>query len=293
MPPIKRSRALSLVVGSVLFVGAVVGSTPASASDAVPAAPSQAAPISGVNSLWVWHTRPAAELASTVQSLAISRVFLFVGNSTPEGDRNLKQSVRLLHGEGVEVFALSGEPKWTFRHKPALAWAHRALRLAPFDGLHLDVEPHALKNWKRDQQALVADYLGLLDKVAPLRGSLDVDVQFAYGRIATPDGTFADDILQRVDGVTVMSYRDTADGANGMLAIAADWLERATNAGKPVWLAAETNEESDCVYCTFFEEGQADMASVLSQIDSTERSTYPTYQGFAIEDLDGWLALGP
>lgn len=253
-----------------------------------------AAPIQGVDSMWVWSARPADELASTVKSLGVQRVFLFVGTSSPEGDSNLRRSVRLLHQKDVAVYALSGEPQWTFQHGAALRWARHALKLAPFDGLHLDVEPHALKNWKRDQQQLIADYLQLLDQVTALPGPLEVDVQFAYGKIATPGGsTFADDILARVDGVTAMTYRDTADGGNGMLAISQDWLQRAQQAGKPVWLGAETNPEPDCPYCTFYEEGQAQMASVLTDVDTTERAAFSTYRGIAIEDLDGWLALGP
>src|SRR6478735_7981826 len=255
-----------------------------------------AAPIQGVDSMWVWHQHPAADLAARAQSLDVKRVFLYVGNSSPEGDKLIRQSVRLLHAAGVNVYALSGEPQWTFRHQEALSWARRALELAPFDGLHLAGEPHALKNWKRHQQRLVADYLALMDKLTQLPGPLEVDVQFAYGRVATSHGsTFADDILSRVDGVTVMSYRDSAEGSNGMLAIARDWLERATAAAKPIWLAAETNPYPDCVYCTFYEEGQAQMASVLEQVDAAERAggLYPTYQGISIEDLDGWLALGP
>lgn len=89
------------------------------------------------------------------------------------------------------------------------------------------------------------------------------------------------------------SYRDSADGANAMLAIAQDWLQRGTSADKPVWLAAETNQYPDSVYCTVYEEGQAQMAGVLSGVDETEAADYPTYQGIAIEDLDAWLALGP
>jgi hypothetical protein len=294
-----RPLASALFAGTVatLFLLSVLGTAPASASaGAIPTEAPAAAPVQGVDSMWVWRQRPAAELAMVAQTLDVRRVFLFVGNPSPEGNKLIRQSVRLLHAEQVDVYALSGEPQWTFRHHVAMAWAHRALRLAPFDGLHLDIEPHALKNWKIDQQALVADYLALMAKLAPLPGPLEVDVQFAYGRIATPGGsTFADDILDQVDGVTVMTYRDTAEGSNGMLAIAEDWLTRATAADKPVWLAAETNPYPVCVYCTFYEEGQAQMASVLADVDTTERSggRYPTYQGISIEDLDGWLALDP
>lgn len=60
----------------------------------------------------------------------------------------------------------------------------------------------------------------------------------------------------------------------------------------PVWLAAETNPLPDCPYCTFFEEGRARMAAVLAEVDSAARQQYPTYQGIAVEDLDGRLALG-
>ncbi len=283
--------AAALVTGSLLLGLGLTGSPVAAAVTPGPAP--QAAPIQGVDSMWVWQSHPAADLAATAQALGVRRVFLFVGRSTPPGDANLKKSVRLLHQEHIAVFALSGEPAWTFRHRPALAWAHRALALARFDGLHLDVEPHALPHWRHNQQALVADYLALLDKMAPLRGQLEVDAQFAYGRITTPDGTFADDILARVDGVTVMSYRDTAFGNNSMSEIATDWLQRATTADKPVWLGAETNPESDCPYCTFYEEGQARMAEMLSQVDAWAEPRYPTYQGIAVEDLDGWLALKP
>lgn len=281
------------LAGCLVLVAVFATDAAAHAAHAVPAAQTHAAPIPGVESLWVWHARPAADLAAIAAALGVRRVFLFVGNESPDSDEVIEQSVRLLHEDGIAVFALGGEPQWTYRHDDALAWAHRALGLAPFDGLHLDVEPHALRHWRRDQQQLVADYLTLLDLIGGLRGPLEVDAQFAYGQIETPVGsTFADDILERVDGVTVMSYRDTAEGGNGMLAIAADWLQRATNAGKPVWLAAETNPVPDCVYCTFYEEGQAQMASVLGQVDATVRATYPTYQGIAVEDLDGWLALG-
>lgn len=243
--------------------------------------------------MWVWQAHDPQGLATSAAALDVTRVYLFVGSASHATNTRIKQSVSLLHDEGVSVFALSGQPGWALHHKPALDWANRVLRLAPFDGLHLDVEPYALKNWKTDQQADIAAYLGLLDAVAPLPGALDVDVQFAMGTIATPDGTFGDDILARVDGVTVMSYRDTAFGNNSMWEIAQDWLTRADRAGKPVWLAAETNAVHGCPSCTFYEDGQTDMAAVLGQVDEAASAGFPTYQGFAIEDLDGWQALGP
>jgi hypothetical protein len=286
-------RATVSALGSVLLLGLL---SPSSSRAAVPADPPRvaAAPIPAVDSMWVWHVPPATELASTAAALQVSRVFVFVGNRDRQDDQRLRQSVTLLHDAGVKVFALSGEPHWTTRHHLALAWARRALALAPFDGLHLDVEPHALPRWKHHPQPLAAHYLELLEEVDALGSPVEVAVQFAYGRVVLDDGTnFADDILGRVDGVTVMSYRDTAEGGNGMIAIAQDWLTRADRVGVASWLSAETNALPSCPYCTFFEEGQSRMSDVLTAVDVAERADHPTYQGFAIEDLDGWLALGP
>ena len=55
---------------------------------------------------------------------------------------------------------------------------------------------------------------------------------------------------ERVNAVTVMSYRDTATGANSMTAVGADMLTRASAAGKNVRLAAETQNLPDCTHCT-------------------------------------------
>lgn len=283
-------RLAALAAGSLLTL---LVASPPPAAIAATAGPTAAAPIAAVNSIWAWQARPAADLADVAADLQVSRVYLFVGARSHDDDRRIKQSVRLLHAEGVSVFALSGEPRWAIHHGPALRWANRVQRLAPFDGIHLDVEPYALKQWKSDQQAVIADYLGLLDEVTALPGPLDVDVQFAMGRIATPTGFFGDDILSRVDGVTVMSYRNVAFGGNSMWEIAQDWLSRATAAGRPIWLAAETNEVPGCPHCTFHDLGQAAMADVLGQVDAAAKEQFPTYQGFAVEDLDGWLALGP
>src|SRR5262249_22202476 len=88
-----------------------------------------AGPIAAVDSVWVWRARPAADLADRAAELDLKRVFLFVGNRDRAADRNIVQSVRLLHAEGVAVYALSGEPGWTRHHAPALRWANRALAL--------------------------------------------------------------------------------------------------------------------------------------------------------------------
>lgn len=38
---------------------------------------------------------------------------------------------------------------------------------------------------------------------------------------------------------------------------------------------------------------QAGMAAALDEVDAMARRLCPTYRGISVEDLDGWLALGP
>ncbi len=280
------SRLLALLSAPVLLAPALF---------AVP--PAEAAPLRTPESLgvWVWSLQPPIPLRDFVRAAGVTEVFLATPTS-PTGDeaRQVRRTVRLLHDDGVRVSALGGDPAWVRHHDWALDWAQSALATADFDGLHLDVEPHALPGWQDPptRRDLVRRYLALLDEVRPLHDRLVVDVQFAYGSVDAPSGTFADAILRRVDEVTVMSYRDTARGSNSLLAVSRDWRVRGERAGVPVRLAVETNPSTEGEHVTFAEEGERAMLRVLRAVDDRLRGT-ATYAGFAVHDLDGWQALAP
>ena len=97
-------------------------------------------------------------------------------------------------------------------------------------------------------------------------------------------------MLRRVNGVTVMSYRDTGTGPNSMLAVSQDWLARGKAAGKRVRLGAETGPLADCPYCTFAEEGATHLDAELSKVDAATR-TAAAFGGIAVHHYGAWRSL--
>lgn len=281
---------MRLLVAAALALSVMAPLAPAGAGAVAPTGP---------GAVWVWTAPPAEQLLGFAVRQGLDEVFLATPTEpTAAESRRIRRSVRALHGAAVRPAALGGDVTWVKHPERALAWARGTLATAPVDGLHLDVEPHGLPGWSdpATRQRLMTRYLELLDQVRSLALAagvpVEVDVQLAYGSHTVGGENFADAILARVDGVTVMSYRDRAYGPNGLLAVSADWRRRGVAAGVPVRLAVETNPSAEGEHVTFAEEGRAAMLRVVDVV--TERVRHePTHAGFAVHDLDGWRALGP
>jgi hypothetical protein len=245
--------------------------------------------------MWLWDDKPAADVVTWAVAQGVSEIFVYVAPSVlTNGDLGRLQELKQrADAAKIKLMALGGEPSWTTAHAPALAWQKTVVTTGIFDGVHLDVEPYLLPAWTSDLQATEAAYLKLLDKMragSTLR--LDADVPFWFGQYKAGKANLADEVLKRVDGVTVMSYRDTGTGPNSMLAVSQDWLARGATAGKRVRLGAETSELPDCAHCTFAEEGAAKMQQELAKVDAATRRT-AAFGGIAIHRYGAWRALRP
>ena len=84
-----------------------------------------------------------------------------------------------------------------------------------FDGLHLDVEPHSLAQWRRpDGQAVlmqgVADLAGRVREAMPSKLSLQLALNPKYALLELAGNEdFLDRIAPHVQEVSLMAYRDT------------------------------------------------------------------------------------
>jgi hypothetical protein len=282
------------VLAAIAFAGfaSAVPAAAMAAPAARPAAPAKrvAVPATPGRAMWIWSPRDAAAITDWATGHGVGELFAYV---SPAPDATELASLRDLsiraHAAGIRLAALGGEPGWATSPDTVRAWRTRITASRLFDGVHLDVEPYLLSAWTGNRSSVVASYLAMLDAAraaGPER--LEVDVPFWYGTIALADGrTLADAVLPRVDAVTVMSYRDSADG---MSSVGADMLGRAGRAGKPVRLAAETRPLADCGYCTFAQAGSRALQRALTDVD-TASAKYPTYAGVAVHDFDGWRRL--
>jgi hypothetical protein len=251
-----------------------------------------AAPVNS-RAMWLWGADPAAEVISWATRQNISEIFVYVAPTvlTDGGLARLQDLKERAVAQRIRLRALGGEADWVTDPAAALAWQRTVVRTGLFDGIHLDVEPYLTDGWTTDLQATETAYLKLLDRLrAASTLPLEVDVPFWFGQYTVGRKNLADEVLRRVNGVTVMSYRDTATGPNSLLAVSQDWLARGRVAGKRVRLAAETGALADCLHCTFHEEGAAALRLELAKVDAATRQT-AAFGGIAVHHYGAWRTL--
>jgi hypothetical protein len=255
--------------------------------------------LSTRQALWVWGAPDSDALVAFAQAHQVSELFVEVTPkvATDGSFVRLQYLKAIATAAGIRLYALNGDPSWATNPAEALAWQKAALDTGLFAGTHLDVEPYSLPAWQTDEAGTAAAFLQMLSQLkAAYPLPLEADVPFWYGTYPAPAGatgpTLADAVLSVVDAATVMSYRDTATGANSIVDVGTDMLTRAQAAGKPVRLAAETNPTPDCAVCSFSAATATQLQAALSQVE-TVAGSYRTFDGMAVEDYNGWSGLAP
>lgn len=182
--------------------------------------------------------------------------------------------LREAHAAGLSVEALEGAPAYALKahHGEALAvvdavvaFSKEAPREERFDGLHFDIEPHALYRWRfpesRERMATGLVEVSLESarrlRAAGLRFGVALPfwLQVLDEHTGEPLGVVtwertrqsaAYHLIDRLDYVAIMSYRDRSTGPNGVVAIAADLLAHAREPGRArVYLGLETAADSE------------------------------------------------
>jgi hypothetical protein len=276
----------------------LVAAALAVAATAVPGASSAgsagltAVPVN-TRAMWLWGNDPAAQVITWAVRQNVSEIFVYVSPSvltdgTLAGLQDLKEQAV---ARRIKLRALGGETEWVRNHAGALAWQRTVVSTGLFDGIHLDVEPYLTKGWTTDLEATEAAYLKLLDRMRlASKLQLEADVPFWFGQYQVGRKNLADEVLRRVNAVTVMSYRDTATGPNSLLEVSQDWLARGKAAGKRVRLAAETGRLADCLYCTFHDKGAGALRLELAKVDTATRQT-AAFGGIAVHHYGVWRTL--
>ena len=273
--------ALCVVLTLGLLVASVRPRLPPLAAETSVAPP-------GTRAMWLWERESPEAVAGWAKARSVTTIFAYYD---PRADATELTRLRALCDDaGITLDALGGEPDWTTDHAAALAWARAAAASGLFRGLHVDVEPYLLPAWAERQATLVPQLLRLLEELSRIGPPVELDVPFWLPTVQVGGENLADAVLARVDGVTVMSYRNTATGGNSMLGVADDLLRRAGKAAKPARLGAETQALGDCAYCTFHGGTDSAMRATLSDVDRAAQR-YAAFEGIAVHQYDTWTAL--
>lgn len=226
------------------------------------------------------------------------------------------------HAHSLRVHALTGDPSHTrtSKHGRVLALVEALLNFngvsdadSRFDGLHLDIEPHGLPEWKAAGKALRCDLLGQFVEVhrvvaERLRREKDpillgTDVVFWLNKIG-PDGVLEypvvvgslkrdpmSFILDLVDLVAIMSYRDTTEGRNGIVAIVAETIRQADATNAKVYVGVKVAPIGSAKE-SYFGRSESDMWSELQRVEETYRP-HPCYAGIAFFHYESFREMSP
>lgn len=178
-----------------------------------------------------------------------------------------------------------------------------------FDGVNVDIEPYILPEFNAEKPSVQLQYLDVLQKMIDRRNAAGIDLPFGPAiprwfdssegaKEITWNGEtkwLSEHVQDLSDYISIMDYRDVADGSVGIIAQAQGELSYANAIGKPnsVVIGVETLDianSGDPETITFREEGRAYMEAELDKVYAAFQAD-PAFAGIAMHHYDSirWL----
>ena len=268
---------------------------------------------------WVWDSRmilrpeERGELLKFCRTHRINTLYLFAYNLNPPMDRAYREFNRLAHRAGLTVQALAGDPRWgqTRYHSVPLQWVESVIdfnakssRGEGFDGIHTDIEIYLLsKSWNERPAEILGGYLDLHAQIAqrvheqPQPMLLGVDVPFWFDDDSSYRILWHDQVkppsyhvLDTADAITVLAYRNFAEGSDGTVQLVSLELGYADRIGKKVFIGQETQENLYPAYITFGGTSCAHLQQEIAKIFQAIGHR-PSFGGFAIHHYESYRKL--
>lgn len=256
---------------------------------------------------WIWdaaliQTEPDKILAFASEN-QVTSLYLQFDKSVPSS--YYEQFIRKAKEKQIEVEALAGRPQWAYPEyqdqiRTFISWVKAFNESvepeAQFAGLHFDIEPYLLPEWKTNQQQIALqwmDNMRLIEREAKAGGmKLSVDVPFWLPMVKVPGSSYSFSawLLEKADTVVIMDYRNTALGRDGIIANANAILREAHTLKKKVIVAVETAPNSEGDFTSFYELSTGAMKTEL-QIAREQLSRFSSFAGFAVHDYTCWVEL--
>lgn len=231
----------------------------------------------------------------------------------------LKQFIGTFHGHGIAVRALAGNIAWGNTdswHLPQsiLEYVHTynvgVASQEQLAGVQFDIEYYNDKTYKEDKNINNTTYLGLTNTLIAQQLQLNSDFPLGFtmpywfdnqnsnaptvtfeGVAKTPMQHVVDQLNILPNGyITVMAYRNTAKGVDGVIKHAQQEVDYASNkAHTKVYVGLETTAVKPSKI-TFYNKSKSDLIDVAGQTNQAFNAK-PAFKGFTINDSDGLLQL--
>ncbi|MCX6565814.1 MAG: hypothetical protein NTW38_05235 [Candidatus Aminicenantes bacterium] len=289
LPPNLDRRALANLVIEVTSPGAhrieIKGLALVGDGSAPPLTPPKPRPYS--RATWVWNTEQILGSPEERDALlahlgreGIDLVYLnlpYISGAIAIDDAEMGEILASLHQRGIKAQALFGDKELVLPQnhafvkntiKDVIAYNSRVALPARFSGVHVDIEPYLLRGFNgRQQGEFLNNYVLILSEAAELAHSAGLEFGADIPSWFDMINEYSEDVLTAAlrgrtkpvyehiidvcDQVTLMDYRTSASGVNGVIALAVGELAYAAKRGKKVYVGLETGPIEDERIFTF------------------------------------------
>ncbi|MGY4691446.1 hypothetical protein [Salibacterium sp. K-3] len=259
-----------------------------------------------VKATWIWDLEDLEEnqeeTVSFLSNKGVNLVYLHIDFEEFNTDR-FESFIKLAAKKNIDVYALGGDPNWALtKNQNSLDtfvsivkdYNHQAAEEEKFQGVHVDIEPYLLPEWKSDRENIVTQWISnlhyLKNKVkTDSELAISGDVPFWINKVKIPGKNkyVGDWMLTSLDSITVMAYRDQTEGKNGIKGIASPLVEQAANRSKSVVIAVNVIETDEGGHTTFHDNSLSYMKHELNLLEH-RFSGHPGYGGIAVHDYHYW-----
>ena len=241
-----------------------------------------------VFAVWWWDNRLDESYLDFAAAQGVNEIYYYASSFSDK----ISDFIRSASAKGIKVYWLAGKYEWIedYASLKAKLDEFKSFQNASeykFAGIHFDIEPHQHPEFDERRAELITKFVELTFAVKRDYPEFEVaydipcwlDDEVTADDVTRPAYEF---IIDKADRVTMMSYRDSAEG---VLSFAEDEINYALSVNKTLNLGVETGEEEDIV--TFYEEGAEYMREQLDLLSETA----PAGFGIAVHHIRSWREL--
>ena len=249
--------------------------------------------------MWVWIVDSPEAIVEFAERRGLDELFVHVPWDVGAPDvARLARLVEMAAARGLRTSALGGAPGWVDDPDGVVdRWLRPLVATNLFDRLHLDIEPvDELPGFTASVVERFVEVVRAVAEARPPGWSLELDVRFWYPEVPAGDGDLTSalvDLVDLVDAVTVLSYRNRTTGPDGSVALAERTVAIAAAARTLVRVGQETAYVGTAPHerkQTFHGQRRIDLEAAMSRIDAAFAG-FDTYTGTAVHDWHWYRRL--
>lgn len=261
-------------------------------------------------STWLWDTsRIVSESDSIIHNLVNHNVKdLYLQIDMTIEKKVYRMFIKKATANGIHVHALDGAAEWVGNNGSKLQskflnwlmdYQKAAITSEQFKGIHLDVEPYEHEQYEAQSKKLLERYQSMMitfrEQANGMKLELGIDIPFwFYGVMYNNQfgkGNMAEWLCKHVEYITIMAYRDTGAGTDGIIDISAREMKLFKDYNVKGTIAVETGRlTEEYKFVTFFEESKEYMYKQLDLVYEHYKDD-SAFHGLAIHYYDSWMTM--